>query len=100
MEEGRQTLLGRCRRARGGRGRPAATRGELRRRMAATRRARSDAVGHVRVNGHSAQEQGSGTEQARPACVAGPKARRKAHLNEKMFFFKSLFKSFFIQMKF
>jgi len=61
--------------------------------MAATRRARSDAVGRVRVNGHSAWEQGRGAEQAGPACVAGPKARRAAHLLKKCSFFQILFHS-------
>ena len=60
--------------------------------MAATRRARSDAVGRVRVNGR-------GAEQVGPACAAGPKARRAAHLLKNVLF-QILFKSFFIQMKF
>jgi len=65
----------------------AATR-RARRRMVATQHARSVAAGCVR-----------GAEQAGPACAAGPKARRAAHLLKNVLF-QILFKSFFIQMKF
>ena len=59
MEEGRRTLLGRWRRARGGRGRPGLPRGVRRWRMAATRRARPDAIGR------------GAREQARRSAEAG-----------------------------
>ena len=41
-----------------------------------------------------AREQGRGAEQARPACAAGPKARRKAHLRKNVLF-QINFNSFF-----
>ena len=47
-------------------------------------------------DGRGAREQERGADQAGPACAAGPKARRAAHLLKNVFF-QILFKSFFIQ---
>ena len=50
----------------------------------------------MRGDGRGAREQEHGAEQAGPACAAGPKARRAAHLLKNVLF-QILFKSFFIQ---
>jgi len=88
MEEGRRTLLGRWRRARGGRGRPGLPRGVRHRLMAATRRARPDAG-----RGAGAGERTATRRQAGPACAAGPKRRRRPS-KVKMRFFKLFSRNF------
>ena len=94
MEEGRRTLLGRWRRAHGGRGRPGLPRGVRRRRMAATRRARPDAG-----RGAGAGERTAARRQVGPACAAGPKRRRRPS-KVKNEIFQIIFNSIFIQTKF
>ena len=85
--------------AQGGRGRPGLPRGVRRRRMAATRRARPDAVGRgareqVRHGAEVGQARELGWAEAKArrgvdvglASVGGPEVRRRPSKGEKQFF--------------